>query len=300
LEEDDAALKEIEAWREAAARPGLALSDVEEALLNNRIRQRSEAVRKAYDAFLGKNPRHTNARVAYAAFLDEVGDEEAAGAQLEKAVAGDPTNAPALNNLANHHGHNGQVRKSFDLYERALKLAPNEPLYCENLATTVFLFRKDAMAHYGITEQQVFTKALGLYRRAHELDPGNFDRAVEWAKSYYGVRLPDPGDAEARRRASIKLGEEAMEAWGKAFKAASSDAEREGVRLHFARWHINAGRLTEAERELNSVTNAQFSSGKATLLKKIETRRQAAAGPTPLIEPEEPGPGADGAGPGKP
>ncbi len=276
---DDAAVEEITKWRDQGAEAGGGRDAVTIGLLNNRIRQRALPVRQAYDAFLGKNPRHTNARVAYAAFLEEVSDEEAAGEQLKKAVELDANSPVALNNLANHYGHTGGVTNAFALYERAITLAPTEPLYCENLATTVFAFRRDAMAHYGISELEVFTKALGLYRKALALDPNNFDRATDLAKSYYGVRLPSMDDAEARRRAEIKLGEAALDAWEQARKIATSEDEREGVRLHFARWQINLGRLDEARRNLDSVTNSVFAAGKATLLKKLEARKPEAPKP---------------------
>ena len=104
------------------------------------------------------------------------------------------------------------------------------------------------------------------------MDPANFDRAVELAKTYYGIRLPATEDPEARRKAEIKLGEEALAAWAAAQKLAASDQEREGVCLHFARWQINLGRLDEARKNLDAVTNATFATGKKNLLKKLESK----------------------------
>ena len=56
------------------------------------------------------------------------------------------------------------------------------------MGDTVFLFRKDAREFYGITEQQVFDKALGLYAEALKLDPKNFPLASDVAQTYYGIR----------------------------------------------------------------------------------------------------------------
>jgi len=58
------------------------------------------------------------------------------------------------------------VKKAFDYYAKAIELNPQEPIYYHNFGTTVYLFRKDAMDFYGITEQQVYDKALGLYSKA--------------------------------------------------------------------------------------------------------------------------------------
>jgi len=289
LMDDDAALMEIARWREQAGKDDVKSSEVEISLLNNRIRQRAAPVRRSYELFLEQNPKYTNARIAFAAFLDEIGEETAAEAQLETAVNSDTNSPAALNNLANHFGHNGKIGKAFDLYERAIKLAPMEPLYYENLGTSVFMFRRDAMAHYRIDEQEVFAKALALYRKALELDPRNFDRAVELAKSYYGVKLPPTSTPQARQQAELKLADEALDAWQMAYKIAESDEEREGVRLHFARWQINARRFDEAQKELNAITNETFAVSKKTLLKKLTTEESKAAdtaSPTPPASPK--------------
>lgn len=285
LAADDEALMEITRWRDEAAQSGIKPSEVEASLLNNRIRQRVVPVRAAYEEFLQQHPKHTNARVAYAAFLDEIGDEHSAELQLEKAVQFNTNSPAALNNLANHYGHNGKVSHAFPLYERAIQLAPTEALYCENLATTVYLFRQDAMAYYKITEQEVFTKSLGLYRRAVELDPTNFDRAVEWAKTYYGVKVPPTDTPEAKRKAEIQLADEALGAWEVAYKIAPEEPERQGVRLNFARWQINVGRYEEARRNLSTITNSNFQASKAALLKKLDSRENPPANPEP--DPKE-------------
>ncbi len=71
---DDAAVAEITKWRDENNAGGTGNDVVTVGLLNNRIRQRVLPVRQAYEAFLAKNPRHTNTRVAYAAFLEEISD----------------------------------------------------------------------------------------------------------------------------------------------------------------------------------------------------------------------------------
>lgn len=110
LLEDDAALAEINQWREQVDQAGERKDDVEDSLLRSRIVRRAEPVRKSYESFLGKHPKHTNARVAYAAFLGEIGEETESGGQLEKAVEFDGRNPAALNNLANYYGHRGGVK----------------------------------------------------------------------------------------------------------------------------------------------------------------------------------------------
>src|SRR6266566_1181525 len=188
LELDDAAQEEVDKWirddtafREQGAGLGT-------ATLRVRVEQRLKPVRDAYDEFLRRHPDHARAHLAFGSFLNDTQDEEGALQHWEKARELDPKNPAAWNNLANYYGHRSPVKKAFEYYAKAIELNQNERIYYQNLATTVFLFRKDAMEFYKIDEQQVFDKALELYRQAMKLDPGNFVLASDYAQSYYGIR----------------------------------------------------------------------------------------------------------------
>ena len=73
----------------------------------------------------------------------------------------DPKNPAVWNNLANFYGEHGPITNAFVDYAQAIALEPAEPVYYQNFATTVYLFRKDVREFYNINEQQVFDKALG-------------------------------------------------------------------------------------------------------------------------------------------
>lgn len=269
MQEDDVAQAEVDEWiRQRNSRPE-PQSDIERAALNARIKRRFASVHKGYEDFLARNPGHVEARIAYGSFLNDIGDEPAAETQWEKAREMAPNNPAVWNNLANLNGHGGDVKKSFGYYAKAMELDPTEPVYVQNLATTVFLFRKDAMEHYNITEQEVFEKAMGLYRKALALDPGNFSMAAELAQTYYGIKLPISGDTNAMRAAQVKLAEEAMQAWREAQKLSSNALEQEGIQIHFARWQINLGRTNEALRSLDAVTNELWQVSKKRQLRRL-------------------------------
>jgi tetratricopeptide (TPR) repeat protein len=220
--------------------------------LRRKIQDRLEPVRKAYEEFIERHPRHTRARVAYASFLGDTKDEESAQEQLEKALDLD-TNSPAIyNNLANIYGHIGPVKKAFEFYGRAIELNPLEPVYYHNFGTTVYLFRNDAMEYFKINLAEVFAKAFQLYSNAMRLDPDNFPLASDVAQTYYGIQPMRT--------------EEALKAWTNALHIAHDEIEREGVYIHFARIKLMAGRLTEAHAHLNAVTNEMY----ADLKRRVE------------------------------
>jgi tetratricopeptide (TPR) repeat protein len=264
LSDDDAAQAEVDKWireNEEFAAKGAGIPRPE---LNRRIRNRFEPIREAYQAFLRQHPNHVRARLAYGSFLDDLHDEEGAQQQWEKALELDPKNPAVYDNLAGIYAHTGPVKKAFEFYAKAIELDPNEPTYYHSLGTVVYLFRKDAVEFYGITEQQVFNKALDLYSKSLKLDPTNFPLASDVAQTYYGIKPTRTEDA--------------LKAWTNALTIANDEVEREGVYVHFARIKLHAGRFAEARAHLNSVTNEMYTTLKNRLQRNLEQQENDAAG----------------------
>jgi tetratricopeptide (TPR) repeat protein len=256
LGEDDAAQALADKW----IRESHGTNDPSSATLTLRIEQLFSDVKKHYEDFLQRNPNHVGARLAYGSFLGDIHEEEAGVKQWEKARELDPKNPAAWNNLANYYGHRGPVKKAFEYYAKAIELDPNEPVYFQNFATTVYLFRKDAMEFYGVNETQVFDKALDLYRKAMKLAPNDFILATDYAESFYGTKPPRYADG--------------LVAWTDALKIARDEIEREGVRIHLARMNWHLGNFDEARRQLDSVTNAMYTSTKKKVLENISRSEQ--------------------------
>ncbi len=264
MEQDDEAQAEVDKWIRENQEFVAKGAGVSAAALNDRIRKRFEPVRKAYDDFVTRHPKNARARVAYASFLGDIRDEDGEFDQLEKARALDSTDPAVWNNLANYHGHYGPVTKAFDYYAKAIELNPNEPIYYHNFGTTVFLFRKDAVEHFNITEQQVFDKALELYSHALKLDPANFPLASDVAQTYYGIKPPRTDDA--------------LRSWTNALSLAHDEIEREGVYVHFARIKTHSGRFAEAHAHLEAITNAMYADLKRRLARALNDKENEAKG----------------------
>jgi tetratricopeptide (TPR) repeat protein len=272
---DDAAMDEVDQWiRENEKFKEHGAGTPDEAL-NARIQRRFEPVRRGYEEFIQKNPNHGRARLAFASFLEETGDEAAALEQMLKAKEVEPGNPAVWNNLANYYGHRSPVTNAFTHYEKAIELDPKEPVYYQNFGTTVFLFRKDAMEHYGITEQQVFDKALTLYSNAVALDPNNFLLATDVAMTFYGIKPPRT--------------DEAIAAWERARALAADDLQREGVEIHLARTKLQAGRLAEARAHLETVKHESLQELKRRVLRNVEAQEKPAtdASAPPATAPPE-------------
>lgn len=262
LAEDDKAQAEVDKWirdNQAFAKEGAGISNQE---LNRRILARFDIVKKAYQDFIAKHPNHARARLAFASFLDDIGDEEGSHQQMVKSLELDPKNPAVWNNLANYYGHYGEVKKAFEYYAKAIDLNPEEPVYYQNFGTTVFLFRKDAKEYYHINEQQVFDKALVLYSNAMKLAPDDFPLASDVAQTYYGIKPWRTNDA--------------MVAWTNALKVAHNEIEREGVYIHMARLETAFGRFEAAAAHLGAVTNAHYTELKRRVARSLEEHREQA------------------------
>lgn len=257
-EQDDTVHTEVDRWIRENNELRMKGTNVFDAELNDRIRKQLAPVQQAYEDFIRRHPEHVGARLAYASFLDDIGDEDGSLLHLEKARDLDPKDPAVWNNLANHYGHSGGVTNAFAGYEKAISLDPNEPVYYHNFGTTVYLFRKDAREFYHLNEDQVFDKAMALYSNSMRLDPTNFVLAADVAQSYYGIRPLRTNDA--------------LQAWTNALKLAGTEVEREGVYLHLARWKMNGGHYAEARAQLNSVTNAANEEIKNRLLRNLNER----------------------------
>jgi tetratricopeptide (TPR) repeat protein len=265
LEMDDAAQAEVDRWLTDNEKLAGAGAGIDRGTMQGKIRQRFDPVEKAYKDFLERHPKHVKARVAYGSFLGDIGREDEAAAEYIKARDIDPQNPAAWNNLANFYGHNGPVTNAFACYEKAIELRTNEAVYYQNFATTVYLFRWDATNYFNITEQQVFDKAMALYSKALSLAPTDFPLATDLAQTYYGIRPPRIQDA--------------LKAWNDALKLARDDVEREGVRLHLARWNRTAGDLNAARRELSFVTNQMYWVTKSNILRGLNHREAGTNAP---------------------
>jgi tetratricopeptide (TPR) repeat protein len=274
MEEDDAAQEEVDRWIRDNQAFEQAGAGARPRALQNRIRERLKQVRKSYEEFLAKHPNHARAHLAFGSFLNDVQEEEEAEKHWERARELDPNEPAAWNNLANHYGHLGPVEKAFGYYEKAISLNPKEPVYYQNLATTVYLFRQAAMAHFKCDEKQVFDKSLELYRQAVRLAPDDFPLVTDYAQTYYGIRPMRTNDALA--------------AWTNALTVARDEIERQGVHVHFARIKMNAGYFIEARQHLNAITNSMYDTIKARLLRNLTEKESGTNSPASAASPETP------------
>jgi len=262
LQSDETALQQVDqliANNEAFIRQGAGLP---ESTMVVKIRNLADPVMDAYKAFLAKHPDHVRGNLAYASFLGEFGVTVRAREHLDKALALAPNDPVTLNNVANYHGEHGPPERAFELLQKAIRLKPEESTYYRNSAGIILLHRKEAQRHFGLADESaVFRYVYQLYKQAQALQPDDFLLASDLAQTHYQL---DPFPYK-----------EAVSAWEKAFALAPSRNEKEGVMIHLARVHSKAANYDEARRNLNGISIPELLPTKRKMLAGLPSKMKA-------------------------
>ncbi len=267
MERDEAALEIVDQWILAERRLADEGAGMSAESLRLRIEERLKPVEESYRTFIERHPKHVRARLALGSFLNEQGRETEAVAEWEKASEIAPRNPAVWNNLANHFAHRGPVLKGIEYFAKAIELNPTESVYRRNLATTVFLFRKDAREYYDLPDDQsVLRKSLDLYREARKIAPNDFPLATDLAQVFYFLE-PVPPES---RVAAERLHQEGMKAWREARALAPNELARQGVDIHMTRVCLNAERYEEAREHLARVTHPALDQLRSRQLRRLD------------------------------
>jgi tetratricopeptide (TPR) repeat protein len=233
-----------------------------------------------YHRFLNNHPQHARALVAYGDLVYDQGREEEAIRWWEKAIAVDPREAYAYNEIANHYGHYGQADKALRYYEKAIELAPTEPIFRFNWATTCQLFRNESQAVYGWNTDEIFRHSLEQFRSARDLAPRDFGMSSTYAETFYVMPKPD--------------WHEAYEAWQFCLNQPLDDRQRQFVYGYLARVCVRLGRNEEARVWVAKMTGSEQESVRRAIERKIAELSKTDAAPTATNSLAVPAPDIDG------
>ncbi|HSH93387.1 MAG TPA: hypothetical protein VK968_04525 [Roseimicrobium sp.] len=163
--------------------------------------------------------------------------------------------AVKLAGLAQEYLDEGPISSAFESLEKALVLAPDEPAIHQSLGEALFACRRDAMAYYGLSEEQIFDSAFKHLEKAMELDPENFDLAKEIANSHFVLK---PIRYEAAR-----------DAWFRAAALSYTELEIQEVYLNLARLETMVGHMDLARAHIAKVTDPGYSEARGILQRQF-------------------------------
>ncbi len=166
------------------------------------------------------------------------------------------------NDWGTEYSRTGPMTNMFVCYLNAVRLMPHESTYHRNLATSLFMYRKDAKEFFGVDEAQVFSMSLREYRKARILEPENFELAKELALAHYAIR---PFRAE-----------EALAEWDRVLAMAEtrSAGEMEEIYLNLGRVNYMAARYAEAQKWLSKVRSPEHEDIRSILWQRVSESAQ--------------------------
>jgi len=241
-----------------------------------------------YDAYLKKNPDYAPAYAAYGVMLGKISMRRQSAVMLLKAdelLARDAqkdgartaaflrTWALVKNQLGNYVAEEGKPLQAVTYYLDAIDLTPNEPLYHYQLGTLLTEARDDFLKSDQWT-RPVLDKAMhASFQRAAELAPGRIEFGYRYAESFADFEVPDWDGA--------------LKAWAALEEKATTDFDRQAMRLQAANILIKQQKFDLARVLLDTVTVEPLQKERQKLVAALSASAaapaSAPAGPVPEV-----------------
>lgn len=245
-----------------------------------------------YDAYLKKYPDYAPAYAAYGLMLGKISMRRQSVAMLLKAnelfsieAEKDKVHSPAFlrnwatvkNQLGNFVAEEGKPVEAVTYFLDAIDLTPNEPLYHYQLGTLLTEARDDFLKSDQWTRPALDKAMQAAFQKAAELAPGRIEFGYRYAQSFEDLAVPDWDGA--------------LKAWAALEEKATSDFDRQTMRLQAANILIKQQKYDPARVLLDTVTVEQLQKSKEKLVGLLDGGK-AAPGEPSLPPDAAPGAGA--------
>ncbi len=212
-----------------------------------------QAREKAGLDLVERYPTEAEPLVVYGEILTDLGKNEMAFQQWERALQIDPARHDILAAQADLLLQTGQIVPAADALEKAARLDPANADYQYSLAHVYTLFRRDLMTSRNATEDVLNERGTAYFRRAAELAPENLRYAQAYAETFYTE--PNPDWALARGVWESLL---------------TRSPEKSFIHSHLVRINIRLGDKVAAEKHLAAMTDPAFGPVRLRLQKQID------------------------------
>jgi tetratricopeptide (TPR) repeat protein len=219
------------------------------------FRSQVQDISRSFERLLQDNPKFAAGYAAYGYLLGKIDMRKESAALLLKANQLDPDIPLVKNQLGNYLAEEGKPLEAVNYFLAAIKLMPNEPLYHYQLGTLLTEARDDFIKSGEWARPALEQAMQTAFRRATELAPDRFEFAYRYAESFYDLEKPD--------------WEAALKAWGALEEKASTEIERETMRLHAANIFLKQGKLDHARTLLDAVTEPSLQNQKQKLVAQL-------------------------------
>ena len=224
------------------------------------LTRKAQEIVADYDAYLGANPKDTNALILYGKFLRRVGQEQHAVGYFLEADSINPKLAVVKQQLANYLIEEGRPIDAFPFLIMTIELAPEQADYHYHLGNFLFLFEDDLAREGVFAKHSARAFMHKSFNQAAKLSPSNFDYQLRFALSFFDY--PDSSK------------ESALDAWNDLARKFPdrSKAENDYFNLCKARVLLELNRQADALPLLQSVSSKALDSAKRSLLHQVKSK----------------------------
>ena len=225
--------------------------DLDEAGFKTQVEQLS----REYESLLRDNPKFAVGYASYGYMLWKISHRKQAAAILLKANQLDPDIPLVKNELGNYLAEEGKPLEALNYYLAAVRLDPKEPLYHYQLGTLLYEARDDFLKSGEWSRASIDHSMQEAFKNASEMAPGRIEFSYRYAESFYDMQDPDWAAA--------------LKAWEGMEARATSQTERQTMRLHQANVLLNMGKPESARKVLDTVTDPSLAAQKEKLAAQL-------------------------------
>ena len=220
--------------------------------------ERRQRLGQLYDHLVAQYPDRAEVQRAAGDYYEQNARPDFALACWQRAVALDPHDAATMHDMGSLFLQGGRVRDAYGQFQRAVDTQPGVAAYHFDLANVLYLFRRELLDPPGRPDEKAaLTEALGHFRRASELSPGDIKLAQAYAETFYMLPTPDwPG---------------ALAAWKSVL--ALSGTNTDFANGHLARVSLRLRRPDDADAFLAQIHDPLFADLKNKLHQQATAQR---------------------------
>ena len=196
------------------------------------LQRRIEGLLQSYRTYLTKRTDDVEALILYGKLLRRTDQSNQAFTVFLKADELDPRIAVVKQQIGTHLAEQGKGPAALTFYLQAVELEPDTAAYHFSLGKLLHEFRADFIDESMFTRDAVDRETLKAFRKAAQLEPGNFDFQMRLGEAYYDQASPD--------------WKSALVHWNKVRKTVETELRQEIVDLHKSRVLGKLGRIEEA------------------------------------------------------
>ncbi len=219
---------------------------------------RRQHLGQLYDHLVTRYPDQAEVQRAAGSYYEQDARPDLALTCWQRAVTLDPRDAETLHALGSLFLQQGRVRDASGAFQRAVDTRPDVAIYHADVGNVLYLFRRELLDPPGRPDETAaLTEALGHFRRASELAPGDMKLAQAYAETFYLLPKPDWTAA--------------LTAWKSVLALSGTDTDF--ANGHLARVSLRLRRPDDADAFLSQIRGPSFAGLKTKLHQQADALR---------------------------